>query len=118
MNDLDVSPLYRFEVVYFIIGQIIALSCYIIGWFMPMYFAGRLESGNVNEYIALKRLLHAHGTTEYDAVVDQMTQVEKDHELFFLDQIAGHWMLPLFRPFFRWGPGHSFNEWPAHPIEE
>jgi hypothetical protein len=118
MNNLDVSPLLWFELKYFVIGQIIALSCYIIGWFMPMYFAGRLESGNVNEYVELKRLLHAHGTNEYDAVVDQMTQVEKNHEVFFSEQITGHWMLPLFRPFFRWGPSHSFNEWPAHPIEE
>jgi hypothetical protein len=118
MNDLYVSPSRWFELSYFVIGKFISASCYIIGRFMPMYFAGRLESGNVNEYIELKRLLHAHGTTVYDTVVDQMTVVEKEHEVFFLEQITHHWMLPLFRTFFRWGPGHSFNELPARPIED
>ena len=118
MNDLDVSPSRWFELKYFVIGKLISTSCYVIGWFMPMYFAGRLESGNVNEYIELKQLLHAHGTTMYDTVVDEMAKVEKDHEVFFSEQITGHWMLPLFRPFFRWGPDHSFNDLLAQPSEE
>lgn len=118
MNDFNVSPSQWFELKYFVIGKFISASCYVIGWFMPMYFAGRLESGNVNEYIELKRLLHAHGTAKYDAVVDQMAVVEKEHEVFFLEQITDHWMLPLFRPFFRWGPDHSFNDLPAQPSEE
>jgi rubrerythrin len=118
MNDLAVSPSRWFELKYFVIGRFISASCYVIGWFMPMYFAGRLESGNVNEYIELERLLHAHGTQQYDTVLKQMAVVEKEHEVFFLEQITDHWMLPLFRPFFRWGPTHSFNELPAPPIEE
>ena len=118
MNDLNVSPSRWFELKYFMIGRFISASCYVIGWFMPMYFAGRLESGNVNEYVELERLLHAHGTQQYDTVLNQMAVVEKEHEVFFLEQITDHWMLPLFRPIFRWGPEHSFNEFPAHPIEE
>jgi hypothetical protein len=118
MNELGVSVSHWFELKYFVIGKFISASCYVIGWFMPMYFAGRLESGNVNEYFELVRLLHAHGTQQYDTVLNEMAVVEKEHEMFFLEQITDHWMLPLFRPFFRWGPGYSFNELPAQPIEE
>ena len=118
MNELGVSVSHWFELKYFVIGKFISASCYVIGWFMPMYFAGRLESGNVNEYFELVRLLHAHGTQQYDTVLNEMAVVEKEHEMFFLEQVRHHWMLPLFRPFFRWGPGYSFNELPAQPIEE
>jgi rubrerythrin len=43
--DIPISRYYEFR--FHIIGKIISFSCYIIGWFMPFYFAGRLESGNV-----------------------------------------------------------------------
>src|SRR5476651_1316782 len=42
--DIQISKWY--EIRFYIIGKIISYSCYIIGWFMPFYFAGRLESGN------------------------------------------------------------------------
>ena len=41
-----------FEIKYGVIGKLICASCYVIGWFMPYYFAGKLESGNVCEYFA------------------------------------------------------------------
>src|SRR5215212_7431131 len=41
-------PISRaFEVRYWLIGKLIGASCYVIGWFMPYFFAGKLESGNV-----------------------------------------------------------------------
>ena len=45
--DIPVSKWYEFK--FHIIGKIISGSCFVIGWFMPFYFAGRLESGNVCE---------------------------------------------------------------------
>jgi len=118
MAEFDVSPSPWLEAKYWIIGQFISMSCYVIGWFMPMYFAGRLESGNVNEYITLKRLLHDQSIHHHDTVVDQMAQVEKDHEVYFSQQVTGHWMLPLFQFVFRWGPEQSYNDLPNHPFEE
>ena len=41
-----------YELKFHIIGKTIAASCYVIGWFMPIYFAGRLESGNVASIFA------------------------------------------------------------------
>src|SRR5256885_601974 len=38
------------ELRYHVIGKFIAAGCHVIGWFMPYFFAGKLESGNVCEY--------------------------------------------------------------------
>ena len=111
LEALERRPSRYFEIKYWLIGKVIGLSCYVIGWFMPMYFAGRLESGNVNEYVTLKRLLNEGGHTQWDDAVVEMTEVEKEHEIFFANAVDGHWMLPLFALIFRWSPKRSFNSW-------
>ena len=50
-------------------GKIISFSCYVIGWFMPYYFAGRLESGNVCEYFVMMHYFNDLGITEHDDVL-------------------------------------------------
>jgi rubrerythrin len=50
MKQYDVQPSRYYEIRFHIVGKIISFSCHVIGWFMPFYFAGRLESGNVCEY--------------------------------------------------------------------
>jgi rubrerythrin len=106
---LDLAPSPWLEWRFAVIGRVISASCHGLGRFMPMYFAGRLESANVNEYLALARL--AAGTAIADAVpaILRMAEVEKEHEDYFLACIARHPLLPLFRLVFRWGPGRSFN---------
>ncbi len=42
-----------------LIGRLISFSCHVIGWFMPFYFAGRLESGNVCEYFRMKQYFNS-----------------------------------------------------------
>src|SRR5690606_34592042 len=42
--NIPISNYYEFR--FYIVGKIISFSCHVIGWFMPFYFAGRLESGN------------------------------------------------------------------------
>lgn len=111
IEGLGLAPSRYYEIKYWVIGQFIGLSCYLIGWFLPNYFAGRLESGNVNEYIDLKERLNRAGHDRWDAVVIEMTEVEKEHEVYFAAAVEGHWMLPLFAAIFRWGPGRSFNSW-------
>jgi hypothetical protein len=34
-----------FEFRFAVIGRVISASCHVIGWFMPYFFAGKLESG-------------------------------------------------------------------------
>src|SRR4028119_1318722 len=50
MTALSVAPVARREKLMWTIGRALGLSCHLAGWFLPMYFAGRLESGNVEEY--------------------------------------------------------------------
>jgi len=61
----------------------------------PMYFAGRLESGNVIRYQVAASHAAALGLREFEADLLVMARVEKEHELFFLNIIAGHRLLPI-----------------------
>jgi hypothetical protein len=97
------------ETKYYIIGKIICYSCYVIGWFMPMYFAGRLESGNVNEYFIMKEYFNKIGITKHDAALIEMGMKEKEHEVYFLSKIKTHKWLPFFEKVFSWGNNKSLN---------
>lgn len=99
-----------YELQFHLIGTVIAWACYVIGWFMPYYFAGRLESGNVCEYFVMMQAFHSLGITEHDALLYEMGMKEKAHEAYFLEKIANSPWLPLFSAVFRWGGGHSFND--------
>src|SRR5262249_49764359 len=76
---------------------------HLIGWFLPMYFAGRLESGNTEEYAIAA--LHAArlGLTDFARELKVMSAVEKEHELFFLGVISGHPWLPFVLRVLKWG---------------
>lgn len=99
-----------FEVKYYLIGKFIGWSCYIIGRFMPYFFAGRLESGNVCEYFTLMRYFHSMGVTKHDKVLFAMGITEKEHEVYFLNCIKDKAWLPYFEKVFRWGVKESFND--------
>jgi hypothetical protein len=68
-----------------------------------MYFAGRLESGNVLEYEEAAGHAARLGLNEFEADLLVMSRVEKEHEDFFLGVIAGHRLLPLMNSIFKWG---------------
>lgn len=110
MGHYDISPSRYFEVKYHIIGRIIAGSCYVIGWFMPYYFAGRLESGNVCEYFIMMRYFHEIGVTEHDEALYEMGIKEKEHEVYFQKSLENNRLLPLFERIFGWGKKSSFND--------
>lgn len=99
-----------YEVKYYVIGKIISWSCYILGWFIPHYFAGRLESGNVIEYFHMKDYFNQIGITKHDHILVEMGIKEKEHEVYFLEQIRQHPWLPFFEKIFRWGDGKSYND--------
>jgi hypothetical protein len=104
---ISVSRWYEFK--FHVIGKIIAASCYLIGWFMPIYFAGRLESGNVCEYFRMKDYFHALGITAHDGILTEMGLKEKEHELYFLELVKDHPLLPFFEKVFAWGREESYN---------
>lgn len=109
MKEYDISVSRWYEIRFHILGKIISWSCFVIGWFMPFYFAGRLESGNVCEYFRMKGWFNELGITKHDKILYDMGIKEKEHEVYFYEQIKNHRLLPFFSRFFNWGPEHSFN---------
>jgi hypothetical protein len=106
--NIPISAWYEFQ--FYIIGKTICYACYVIGWFMPFYFAGRLESGNVCEYFRLMQYFHELGITEHNQILYEMGIKEKEHEIYFLDRIKNKKMLTLFEKLFAWGSKKSFND--------
>lgn len=105
---IPVSRYYEFR--FYVIGKIISFSCYIIGWFMPFFFAGRLESGNVCEYFRMMQYFHELGILEHNQVLYEMGIKEKEHEVYFLGKIKNKKLLPFFEKLFAWGSDKSFND--------
>lgn len=99
-----------YEVRFWIIGKIISASCHVIGRFMPFFFAGKLESGNVCEYFVMMRYFHTLGIRDHDAMLYEMGIKEKEHEVYFLGRIKADRLLPLFERIFGWGAAHSAND--------
>ena len=110
MRQHDVPVSRWFEVKYYFIGKLIGASCHVIGWFMPYFFAGKLESGNVCEYFVMMRYFRELGLREHDAVLYEMGIKEKEHEVYFLEQVKRSRWLPLFEKVFSWGRAHSRND--------
>ena len=112
---LDIMNIYKvpvstyYEFKYHIIGKFIAFSCYVIGWFMPIYFAGRLESGNVCEYFRMMQYFHELGIRDHDKILYEMGIKEKEHEIYFLNMIKSDKLLPIFEKLFFWGAKKSSN---------
>lgn len=103
LEKLDARPRPLREKVFWTIGRTLGATCFLSGWFMPMYFAGRLESQNSVEYedaAEFARELEMH-----DCVEDllDMARVEVEHEAFFRETVAAHRLLPVMRRVFGWG---------------
>jgi rubrerythrin len=121
MRRYGIAPSRWYEIKYHVLGKIISASCYVIGWFMPYYFAGRLESGNVCEYFIMMRYFHELKITEHDEALYEMGIKEKEHEDYFRKSIEHDRLLPLFEKIFGWGNHGSFNNVDLenkYPVEE
>jgi rubrerythrin len=121
MNDFGIPISKWYEFRFYVIGKMISASCYVIGWFMPFYFAGRLESGNVCEYFRMKQYFNSLGIKKYDQILYEMGMKEKEHEVYFLEKIKNNKLLPFFEKVFSWGNGKGFNNIDLdkkYPVEE
>jgi len=110
MEQYGIAPSRYYEIKYYLIGKVIGFSCYFIGWFMPYFFAGRLESGNVCEYFIMMQYFNSLGITEHDELLYEMGTKEKEHEVIFLKMIEDAPWLPFFERIFSWGVAHSEND--------
>lgn len=121
MNEYEIPISRYYEFRFHVVGKIISWSCYVIGWFMPYYFAGRLESGNVCEYFRMMQYFHQLGITKHNKILYEMGIKEKEHEVYFLSKIKNKKMLPFFEKLFQWGQYHSANDVnleSKYPVEE
>lgn len=100
---LGAHPIKRLEAKLWLVGHVIGLGCHCIGRFLPMYFAGRLEHGNVGEYAQAAAHAEAIGLGQFAAELRRMAEVERGHEIFFMNAVAGHRLLPLMHAVFKWG---------------
>ncbi len=104
---IPISKWYEFK--YHIIGKIISGLCYVIGRFMPFFFAGKLESGNVCEYFRMRQYFNSLGIIKHDLILYNMGIKEKEHEIYFLEQVKEDKLLPFFEKAFSWGTNSSAN---------
>jgi demethoxyubiquinone hydroxylase (CLK1/Coq7/Cat5 family) len=90
------------EKVFWTIGRTLGVTSHVSGWFMPMYFAGRLESQNSAEYEEAAEFAKELGMEECVADLFDMARVEVEHEEFFRGVVANHRLLPMMKRVFRW----------------
>jgi len=99
---LEAKPRKIKEAILWTIGRSLGAACHISGWFFPMYFAGRLESGNVKEYEDAAAFAKELEMPQCFDELMEMARVEQVHEDFFRAVVAKHRLLPITRRFFRW----------------
>lgn len=99
----DAKPRAMRERTFWTIGRVLGVTCFVSGWFMPMYFAGRLESQNVQEYIDAAKYARELEMEDCVEQMMEMSDTEQRHEDFFKTVVQGHSFLPLMRKVFKWG---------------
>jgi len=89
--ELGSGPRARRERMMSLVGKTISFFCIIggylnifnFGWFMSMYGAGKLESGNIVEYEVAAQIALDAGYPQFIASLLDMAEIEWDHELYF-----------------------------------
>ena len=103
LEKLGAKPRSVREKVFWTIGRSLGLICFISPWFMPMYFAGRLESQNSTEYEDAATFAKELEMPQCVEDLLDMARVEVEHEVFFRNVVTGHRLLPFMKRIFRWG---------------
>lgn len=109
LKALGASPRPRRELMMKCVGLTIGFLCRIGGWVIPMYGAGKLESGNIVEYEVAADLAVDCGRFEFVEDLVRMAEVEWDHELYFRKKYQSHllhfvfpkWPLPAAKQLIR-----------------
>src|SRR5260221_10048203 len=104
LKKLGRAPNRLQEIKMWIIGRTIGFLCHFGSWFFPMYFAGRLEHGNVKEYDTAAFHAGRLGLKKFQKQLIKMAQTEQEHEDFFSARVFDHPFLPFVKTLFTWGP--------------
>lgn len=104
LSELGSRPVLWREVQMAVIGRTVAIGCFLIGWFFPMYLAGQLETSNVDEYDVAAAHADFLGLSELGTCLRAMAKTERDHETFFASMVVGHPWLLFANAIFGWHP--------------
>jgi rubrerythrin len=100
LTSLGAGPDKTREIRATIIGRFLGLFCHLSGWLVPMYGAGRLESGNIREYETAATYARECGREDLIDCLLTMAEVEWEHEKYFRGCVLKHPLgrrLPLWR---------------------
>jgi len=101
LQSLGSGPNRLREIIFWGIGRTLGILCHLIGWFLPMFFAGRLETQNVDEYQSAAYHAHILGLKNDQEALLQMAIVEKEHKDFFIQMARSH---PWYPKMTKWFP--------------
>lgn len=87
---LGSCPSRQREIRSLLIGRVLGFLCHLMGWFAPMYGAGRLESRNIREYETAARYARDSGHDEFTDCLLTMAEVEWEHEYYFRSRVLLH----------------------------
>lgn len=106
LGQLGAGPSTQREFRSLIIGRVLGVLCHVMGWFAPMYGAGRLESHNIREYETAARYARDCGHHEFTDCLLTMAEVEWEHENYFRSRVLLHSF------------GRRLTLWPSPPPKE
>ena len=101
--ELNAEPLFLREKSFWLIGRSIGIICHFCGRFCAAFFAGILESKNVDEYGQASEYASELGLEEYFVEFIELQKTEAEHEFVLRELIKDHWFFPLFSFIFRSG---------------
>ena len=96
LRELGAGPRRSREIRAIVIGRSLQALCHVIGWFAPMYGAGRLERRNIVEYEDAARDATRCGRADFVDCLLDMAEVEWDHEAYFRSKVTGRFLSRLF----------------------
>lgn len=90
LKQLGSEPLKSRELRSLFLGRVLGVMCHLMGWFAPMYGAGRLESRNIREYETAARHARDCDHEEFIECLLSMAEVEWEHEAYFRSRVKQH----------------------------
>jgi demethoxyubiquinone hydroxylase (CLK1/Coq7/Cat5 family) len=88
LADLGARPLKLREVRASVVGHVLSFLCGWMGWFLPMYMAGKLETKNVEEYDRAAEYADAIGLEHFLPPLRKMAEAEVLHEKYFFEVLG------------------------------
>lgn len=88
LADLGARPIRIRELRASVVGNLLSFLCAWMGWFLPMYMAGKLETKNVEEYDRAAEYATALGLDHFLPPLRKMAEAEVLHEKYFFEVVG------------------------------